>query len=96
MHNHLNLLDCTIVKLEVGNLQLSREFPQDFRYYFKSGTPIHVHPVLSTNHTRALGDMKISKYFQLHLLGHLLGLMPLSMQNGSGALAINKIGREEG
>ena len=42
------------------NLQLSREFPQDFRYYFKPGTPIHVHPVLSTNHTRALGDMKIS------------------------------------
>ena len=34
VHNHLNLLDCTIVKLEVGNLQLSREFPQDFRYYF--------------------------------------------------------------
>ena len=60
VHNNLNLLDCTIVKLEVGNLQLSREFPQDFRYYFKPGTPIHVHPVLSTNHTRALGDMKIS------------------------------------
>ena len=60
VHNHLNLLDCTIVKLEVGNLQLSREFPQDFRYYFKPGTPIQVHPVLSTNHTRALGDMKIS------------------------------------